>query len=144
LVASVLSLKAGEPKPGWVILDAGINVAEPMRSEFHQIFPANRMQEPRTSLYKLAGPICSPGDVLSWSAPLPELAVGDAIAIMDAGAYFVPFGTSFSFPQPAIVKVDGAEIELLRRAETFENIVARDERWRPPTHKSNQSSSEIL
>lgn len=132
LVASVLSLKNGKPEPGWAILDAGINVAEPLRSEFHQIFPADRMHEPRSLQYRLAGPICSPGDVLAWSAPLPALEVGDAIAIMDSGAYFVPFGTSFSFPQPAIVMLDGAEVRLLRRAEAFEDIIALDERWPAP------------
>lgn len=126
LVASVLSLKAGEPKPGWAILDAGINLAESTKSEFHQIFPANRMNEPCSLRYRLAGPICSPGDVLSWSAPLPALAVGDAIAIMDAGAYFVPFATSFSFPRPAIVMLNGEGTQLLRRKERFEDIVALD------------------
>lgn len=126
LVASVLSLKAGEPKPGWAILDAGINLAESARSEFHQIFPATRMHAPCSHQYRLAGPICSPADVLSWSAPLPELAAGDALAIMDAGAYFVPFATSFSFPQPAIVMLDGTESRLLRRAEKFEDIIALD------------------
>jgi diaminopimelate decarboxylase len=127
LVASVLSLKAGEPKPGWAILDAGINLAESARSEFHQIFPATRMHDTCSLRYRLAGPICSPADVLSWSASLPALAVGDALAIMDAGAYFVPFATSFSFPQPAIVMLDGKEIRLLRRAERFEDIIALDE-----------------
>lgn len=133
LVASVLSLKAGEPKPGWAILDAGINLAESARSEFHQIFPASRMHEPRSCQYRLAGPICSPGDVISWSASLPELAAGDALAIMDAGAYFVPFATSFSFPQPPVVMLDGAVVKLLRRAESFEDIIALDEfDCRPP------------
>jgi diaminopimelate decarboxylase len=127
LIASVLSLKAGEPKPGWAILDAGINLAECARTEFHQIFPASRMHEPIAHRYRLAGPICSPGDVLSWSTALPELAAGDALAIMDAGAYFVPFATSFSFPQPSIVMLDGMNICLLRRAERFRDLVALDD-----------------
>lgn len=127
LITSVMSLKAGDPKPGWAILDAGINLAECARNEFHQLFPATRMHEAPTYRYRLAGPICSPGDVLSWSAWLPELAAGDALAIMDAGAYFVPFATSFSFPQPAIVMLDGAKARLLRRAERFEDIIALDE-----------------
>ena len=126
LLASVLSLKAGEPHPGWAILDAGINLAESARSEFHQIYPASRMHDPRSFRYRLAGPICSPADVISWSAALPELAAGDAVAIMDAGAYFVPFATSFSFPQPAIIMLDGAETELLRRAERFDDLIALD------------------
>jgi diaminopimelate decarboxylase len=127
LIASVLSLKEGEPRPGWAILDAGINLAECLRSEFHQLFPATRMHEACAHRYRLAGPICSPGDVLSWSACLPTLAVGDALAIMDAGAYFLPFSTSFSFPQPAVVMLDGMNVSLLRRAERFEDIVALDE-----------------
>ena len=68
LIASVLSLNAQDPKPGWAILDAGINLAESARSEFHHILPASRMHETRVHRYRLAGPICSPGDVLSWSA----------------------------------------------------------------------------
>lgn len=127
LIASVLSLKAEDPAPGWAILDAGINLAESMRSEFHQIFPATRMKEVEKRSYRLAGPICSPGDVISWSASLPPLAVGDALAIMDAGAYFVPFATSFSFPQPAIVMVEDAGVRLLRRGEIFEDLIALDE-----------------
>lgn len=127
LVTSVSSLNSADPELRWAILDAGINLAESARSEFHQILPASRMHDARTLSYRLAGPICSPGDVLSWSTRLPELAVGDALAIMDAGAYFVPFSTSFSFPRPAIVMVEGSEVRLLRRAETFEDIVALDQ-----------------
>jgi diaminopimelate decarboxylase len=131
LIASVLSLNASGPKPGWAILDAGINLAESTRSEFHQILPASRMHQEPVLRYRLAGPICSPGDVLSWSAPLPELAIGDALAIMDAGAYFVPFATSFSFPRPAIVMIDGSDVHLLRRAERFEDIIALDRGEQP-------------
>src|SRR5262249_29957116 len=117
----------GEPQSVWAILDVGINLAECRRNEFHKLFPATRMNEVRNQLYRLAGPICSPGDVLSWSTSLPTLAVGDALAIMDAGAYFVPFATSFSFPEPAIVMLDESKIRLLRRAETFTHLVALDE-----------------
>ena len=59
--------------------------------------------------YALAGPICSPGDVLFPAVRLPRLEVGDTLAIMDAGAYFVPFATSFSYPQPAIIALDGGQ-----------------------------------
>jgi diaminopimelate decarboxylase len=52
--------------------------------------------------------------------------VGDVLAFMDAGAYFVPFSTSFSFPQPAVVLVDGGKTLVARRAEEFEDLVRRD------------------
>jgi diaminopimelate decarboxylase len=72
------------------------------------------------------GPICTPGDTLRWAVRLPELSVGDTLAIMDAGAYFVPFSTSFSFPRPGIVAVDEGQVRVLRRSETFEDLRALD------------------
>jgi diaminopimelate decarboxylase len=46
---------------------------------------------------------------------------------MDAGAYFVPFSTSFSYPRPAIVLVDQGAATLIRRRETFDDLVLRDQ-----------------
>lgn len=110
----------------WAVLDAGINVAEAVRGEFHQLFAvAPRAGAPRRA-YRLTGPTCTPGDVLFGAWPLPELAPGDALAVMDAGAYFVPCSTSFSFPQPGVVVVEGGRARLLRRPERFEDVVGRD------------------
>ncbi len=127
LLCSVLSVKDGPAAIPFAILDAGINLAEAMRAEYHQVFHASRMTEAPTQLVALAGPICSPGDVVRWAISLPPLRAGDTLAFMDAGAYFVPFETSFSFPRPAVVLLDGGREELLRRAETFEDLVRRDE-----------------
>jgi diaminopimelate decarboxylase len=128
LLGSVISLKA-VPEEGftYAILDAGQNLAEAARYAYHQIFPLQRYGQPASHTYALAGPICSPGDVLFPAVRLPRLEPGDALAIMDAGAYFVPFANSFSFPQPAVVMVEGGQEVLIRRAETFEDLVALDE-----------------
>jgi diaminopimelate decarboxylase len=66
-------------------------------------------------------------DTLAWSWRLPTLQPGSSLCIMDAGAYFVPFATSFSFPQPAAVMIDGSNVKVVRRAEHFEDLVRRDE-----------------
>lgn len=135
LLSQVHSVKAGQEGPDHLLMDAGINLAECVRYEFHQIFPANRMNEAKARSYRLAGPICSPGDVLcaSWSAPVIQ--AGDCLAIMDAGAYFVPFATSFSFPQPAIVLVDEGKEILLRRAERYEDLVSLDNPGQEQAHR---------
>ena len=77
-------------------------------------------------MHTLVGPICSPGDTLYPALRLPPLVEGDCLAIMDAGAYFVPFSTSFSFPRPAIVMLDNGQATLLRRRETFEDLCSYD------------------
>jgi diaminopimelate decarboxylase len=108
------------------VLDAGINVAESVRSEYHQVFPIADCSNRRARTHSLVGPICSPGDTLYPAVRLPELVVGDSLAIMDAGAYFVPFSTSFSFPRPAVVLVADGKCTLLRRPEAFEDLVSND------------------
>ncbi len=126
LVASVLSTKQVSDA-NYLILDAGINVAESMRGEYHKIFPVRGSAQPTTETYTVVGPICSPADTLRYAWRAPPLVEGDAVVTMDAGGYFVPFSTSFSYPRPAIVMVDGGVDTLIRRAETFEDLIACDQ-----------------
>jgi diaminopimelate decarboxylase len=126
LLCRVTALKAsGASGLVHAVLDAGVNVAEPVRNEYHQIFVAGP-ESASTRPFRLVGPICTPMDTLVWARRLPELARGTTLAIMDAGAYFVPFGTSFSFPRPGIAIVEDGAASLIRRAETFEDLVRCD------------------
>jgi diaminopimelate decarboxylase len=127
LVASVISIKEA-PDASFLILDAGINIAESARSEYHKMFPVRGWNEPSTQTYTVVGPICSPADTLVYAWRSRRLAEGDQVVIMDAGAYFVPFSTSFSFPRPAIVMLDGGREVQLRRAEQFDDLIALDAR----------------
>ncbi len=130
LVSSVISTK--EVRDGsYLILDAGINLAESACNEYHHIMPVHGWNQPKTHDYTLVGPICSPGDTLRYSWRSRQLREGDAVVIMDAGAYFVPFATSFSFPQPAIVMVDQGQTRLLRRAEKFDDLIMFDQGMKP-------------
>lgn len=115
-----------QDEPAIAICDAGINLAYSARSEYHEMFLINDPSARQTKQYRLAGPICTPGDVLINCIELPALSEGDAIAIMDSGAYFVPFATSFSFPQPGIVCLEMGNARVLRRAERFEDLTALD------------------
>jgi diaminopimelate decarboxylase len=126
LLSSVISTKV-EGDTTYAILNAGINLAESCRSEYHALLPVNRATEPSDTIHTVVGPICTPGDTLYWAVKLPPLTTGDSIAIMDAGAYFVPFSTTFSFPRPPIVLVDDGTASLLRRGESYPDLVAYDE-----------------
>jgi diaminopimelate decarboxylase len=108
------------------ILDAGVNVAQPLQSEYHRIWRLRQNSTLAMRRYRLMGPISSPGDLLSYSWRLPEVSPGDVLAVMDTGAYFVSFSTSFSFHQPGIAVIENGAATLLRRAETSEDLVVRD------------------
>lgn len=108
------------------VLDAGINIADAAAHEYHQLFSATHPLGAAETPFRLAGPICTPADVLYNNWRLPELRPGHVLAIMDAGAYFVPFSTEFSFPRPAIVVVDDDGARVVRRRERFEDLVRFD------------------
>lgn len=110
----------------WLVLDAGINVAESVRNEFHQLFVTRARRNAPMRRYRLTGPSCTLGDLLYPAWTLPEVAVGDGLAIMDSGAYFVPFSTCFSFARPAVVVLADGRDQMARRRETFEHLVALD------------------
>jgi diaminopimelate decarboxylase len=54
------------------------------------------------------------------------LAPDDALAVMDAGAYFSSYSSNFAFPRPAIVMIENGQPRVIRNAESFEHLVAMD------------------
>jgi diaminopimelate decarboxylase len=127
LLLRVVAVKAASGGRFNAILDGGKNVAMPPGFEYHEVFPASRMREARHATYDLYGPLCHPGDVVRASLRMPKLAPGDVIAVMDAGAYFVPNQMNFSNPRCGAVMVDRGTAEWIRRHESFEDVVGRDE-----------------
>ena len=64
----------------------------------------------------IAGPLCSGLDVFTANATLPAPAVGDLVAVLDAGAYgFTESMPLFlSHPIPAEVAIRGGRAALIR------------------------------
>ncbi len=127
LLVSVLAIKQGNRFGNFVISNGGKNITMPLGYEYHESFVANRMNSPRDTRYSVFGPLCHPGDILFKHRHLPKVVPGDLITVMDAGAYFVPNQMNFSNPRPAAVMVFNGRSELIRRRESFEDIVRLDD-----------------
>ena len=126
----LLRVIATKPAPGGgqnVILDGGKNVAMPPGFEYHEVLPASKMRESREASCNLFGPLCHPGDVLCVRKLMPRLEPGDVLAVMDAGAYFVPNLMNFSNPRAGAVAAEDGRAEWIRRHESFEDVVGRDD-----------------
>ncbi|MGD0336872.1 MAG: hypothetical protein ABSB18_07250 [Candidatus Omnitrophota bacterium] len=126
LLANVGDLKEDDAKCKFAILNAGINIAQPATSEYHEIFVSNKMNASYKNIYRIVGPICMVGDILYSAKKLPELNVGDVVAIMDSGAYFVPLSNNFSFPRPAVIMVSNGDHSILREGESYEEMARLD------------------
>ena len=65
------------------------------------IVAIDQLDAPCVHPVDLAGPLCTPLDVLGQNQPLPELAVGDLIGVLQSGAYGLTASPNGFLSRPA-------------------------------------------
>ena len=91
----------------------------------YTVTPVRQPACPTTQTATIAGKFCESGDLLAKDVPLPDLAPGDLIALPASGAYCVPMASNYNMaPRPAIVMVADGETRLIRRRESYEDLLA--------------------
>jgi diaminopimelate decarboxylase len=130
LVASVIYIKKGESRR-FVIVDAAMNdlVRPTLYDAHHDILPAKEPPPRAAQMTRgdVVGPICESGDYLALDRDLPEVAAGDLIAVMSAGAYgAVQAGTYNSRLLIPEVLVKGREYAIVRARPSYEELIALD------------------
>jgi len=128
LLTRVEFLKCTEDK-NFAIIDAAMNdlIRPALYSAWQNIVPIIQNKEGTKRTYDLVGPICETGDFLGKDREL-VLEAGDLLAVRSSGAYgFVMSSNYNSRNRPAEVVVDGDEIVIARRRETFEDQIALEQ-----------------
>jgi diaminopimelate decarboxylase len=115
----------------FAIVDAGMNdlIRPALYQSYHEIVPVCRASVSDAGREKIdiVGPVCESGDFFALDREMPELHEGDLLAIMSAGAYgFVMASNYNSRPMPAEALVRGEKFALIRKRQTWEDLV-RDE-----------------
>ncbi len=138
LLTRVQYIKLGGRKK-FVIVDTGMNhlVRPAMYESFHFIWPTNvapqhepkkrrsQMQMPGLEACDVVGPICESGDTLARDRTLPPVARGDLMCVYSAGAYGMVMASNYNaMPRPPEVLVDGDQATLIRRRETYDDLVS--------------------
>ncbi len=73
----------------------------------------------------VVGPVCESGDYLAKDRPLPALNRGELLAVFSAGAYGMSMASNYNARlRAAEVLVTGRTHRLIRRRETFKDLVA--------------------
>ncbi|GAA3854137.1 type III PLP-dependent enzyme [Streptomyces sedi] len=119
LLLGVTNVKVGRGRT-FAILDGGINIFGGM-SGLGRLLPASVLPEggPATGTATLAGPLCTPGDVLGRDVEVADLAPGDVLTVPNAGAYGVS-ASLLAFlgrPAPVEVTVRGGEVVSASRLD---------------------------
>jgi diaminopimelate decarboxylase len=109
-----------------LICDGGAMSLSPMLlTEHHRLLPTVLHGGPK-HVYTVLGNLPSQLDLVSHAAELPEMHKGDRLAVLDTGAYFIPFANNFNGPRPAIVLIDGDHARLSRKAEDRQDLIRHD------------------
>jgi diaminopimelate decarboxylase len=109
----------------FVVVDAAMNdlIRPALYQSHHEILPVCRNKTAEI-VADVVGPVCETGDFLARGRKMRDVAPGEFLAICTAGAYgFVLASNYNSRPRPAEVLVDGAQFHLIRRRETFEDLI---------------------
>ncbi|MBI2871792.1 MAG: diaminopimelate decarboxylase [Chloroflexi bacterium] len=113
----------------YVSVDGGMgdNIRPALYGAKYEAVVANRASQPPAVTVTVAGKFCESGDVLVRDARLAPVTQGDVIAIPASGAYCPTMASNYNMnPRPAIVLVGQGRSRLLRRRETYGDLLRYD------------------
>ena len=124
LLTEVQYIKETDSK-NFVIVDGGMNdlIRPALYGSYQAIQPVveNRAQR---IVADVVGPICESGDFFAKDREIPRPQRGDLLAIMSAGAYGFTMASNYnSHPKPPEVLVDGEKYYVIRRRESFDDLI---------------------
>lgn len=129
-----------ETKDVWLLTDAGYNLLLSMNNYkwYYHLISASRATQTPDADYKVAGPLCDSGDVyfdIEREGRLPDyrclpadVQPGEVLALLNSGAYSLAQMFHYNGrPLPAAVMVrEGGQVELIRRRDTYDDLVTND------------------
>jgi diaminopimelate decarboxylase len=140
LLARTLYVKQGR-EHRFVICDAAMTdlIRPALYSAYHFLWPVEPgdgfippghgmdLKLPGAVKVDVVGPVCESGDFLAKDRWLPPVKRGDLLAVFSAGAYGAVMSSQYnSRPRAAEVLVDGDSTRLIRRRETYDDLVSAE------------------
>jgi diaminopimelate decarboxylase len=125
LVTQVLRTK-DTPLKHFVIVDGAMNdlIRPSLYGAYHRIAEVVPHSRPSRKT-DVVGPICETGDFLAQDRDLPGVQAGEYLAVFSAGGYGFAMASQYNArPRAAEVLVDGSQARLVRRRESYEDLIA--------------------
>ena len=93
---------------------------------FHEFIIANKTEAPPKHVADIVGHSCYADRILPL-VKVPDLDQNDIVAFLDMGAYQEVSASNFNaLPRPAVILVNDDQAEVIKRAETIEDVYKRD------------------
>ena len=113
----------------YVSVDGGMgdNIRPALYQAEYEVIAAGKASQEPSRKVTIAGKYCESGDVLASDIMLPEMESGDIIAIPAAGAYCPSMASNYNLnPRPPMVLVRNGESRLIRRRESYQDMMNCD------------------
>jgi diaminopimelate decarboxylase len=113
----------------YVCVDGGMgdNIRPALYEARYEALVANKVGQEESTKVSIAGKYCESGDILARDINLSPVAAGDIIAIPVNGAYSIPMSSNYNMvPRPAIVMVKDGKARLIRKRETYDDLMKLD------------------
>ncbi|MDQ3514423.1 MAG: diaminopimelate decarboxylase [Chloroflexota bacterium] len=132
--AGVALYRVGPTKviPGvarYVAVDGGMadNIRPTLYGARYEVTVANRLAGGPDVEQTVVGKFCEAGDILVERAMVPAIETGDLLAFAAAGAYSLAMASNYNLAtRPAVVLVGDGRARLIRRRETYDDMVRLD------------------
>lgn len=115
----------------FVVVDGAMNdlIRPSLYGAYHEISVVNSASS-QNSPCDIVGPICESGDFLAKGVELPNLNSGDLLCVKSAGAYGFTMSSNYnSRGRAAEVAVQGGKARLIRKRESFEDLIALEKEY---------------
>lgn len=113
----------------YVSVDGGMadNIRPALYDASYTAVIANREAGGELETVTIAGKYCESGDILIDHIDLPSPEEGDLLAIPAAGAYCLAMASNYNMSlKPAVVMVEDGSAQLIRRRESFADLIRLD------------------
>ncbi|MEX2246786.1 MAG: diaminopimelate decarboxylase [Dehalococcoidia bacterium] len=113
----------------WISVDGGMadNIRPAIYDATYEAVVVNRAEDDPVETVTIAGKYCESGDLLVKDARLPRTEPGDVIALPASGAYCIAMGSNYNMAlKPAVVVVKDGQAKLIRRRETYADLLVTD------------------
>lgn len=114
----------------FVVVDGAMNdlIRPSLYNAYHRIEVLNNNKE--FSDCNIVGPVCESGDFFAKNIELPQTQHNDLVAIYSAGAYGFTMASNYNTRgRVAEIAMENGEDRLIRRRETFEDLIALEEEF---------------
>ena len=95
-------------------------------SKYTAVLANNASAEPVAPI-TIAGKCCESGDLIQEHVMMPQIHVGDTLAVLATGAYNYSMSSNYNrIPRPPIVMVSGNEAKIIVKRETYDDLIKND------------------